>query len=96
MSWTYQELALRLTTAALAVRSKVLPEQGVVEVTTTVEVQQRSLSSSSLVIALGLSIADGLNGSVVAVDVGLVVLGVVELHDLTGDVRLESAVVVCM
>lgn len=32
----------------------------------------------------------GLQGGVQAVDVGLVVLGVVEGHDLLGDVRLEG------
>lgn len=62
--------------------------------TTAVEVEQRGLGSSSLGVALSLSFGKGLDGSVEAVDIGLVVLGVVELHDLAGDVGLERAVVV--
>ena len=62
--------------------------------TAAVEVEQRRLRCGSLVVTLGLGLRDGLNGGVVAVDVGLVVLGVVQLHDLAGDVRLEGAVVV--
>lgn len=93
---SYQELALRLTTAALAVGGEVLPEEGVVDVTTAVEVEQRGLRSGSLGVALGLSLGEGLDGSVEAVDIGLMVLGVVKLHDLAGDVGLERAVVVCV
>ena len=88
------ELTLGLTTTALAVGSKVLPEEGVVDVTTTVEVEKRSLSSSGLGVALVVSLGEGVGSVVEAGDVGLVVLGVVKLHDLTRDVRLKSAVVV--
>lgn len=91
---TYQKLALGLTTAALAVGGEVLPEEGVVDVATAVEVEQRCLGSGGLGVALGLGIAEGLDGGVEAVDVCLVVLGVVELHDLAGDGGLERAVVV--
>jgi hypothetical protein len=90
----YQELALGLTTTALAVGSQVLPEQGVVDVAATVEVEEGSLSGGSLGIALGLGLGDGLDGRVEAVDVGLVVLGVVQLHDLAGDVGLEGTIVI--
>ena len=62
---------------------------------TAVEVQQGSLRSCGGVVALGLGVADGLDGGVVAIDVRLVVLGVVQLHDLARDVRLQSAIVVC-
>ena len=62
--------------------------------TTAVEVEKRSLGGSSLVVALGLGLGDGLDGRVVAIDVCLVVLGVVELHDLARDDGLESAIVV--
>lgn len=62
--------------------------------TTTVEVEQRGLSSGSLGVALSLGFGEGLDGSVEAVDIGLVVLGVVELHDLAGDIGLERAIVV--
>lgn len=61
---------------------------------TAVEVEQRGLSCGSLGVAPGLGIAEGLDGGVEAVDVCLVVLGVVQLHDLAGDGGLERAVVV--
>lgn len=91
---SYQKLALGLTTAALAVGGEVLPEEGVVDVATAVEVQQRSLSGGGLGVAPGLGVTEGLDGSVEAVDVCLVVLGVVKLHDLAGDGGLERTVVV--
>lgn len=91
---SYQKLALRLTTTALAVGGEVLPEEGVVNMATAVEVEQRSLGSGGLGVALGLGVAEGLDSGVEAVDVCLVVLGVVKLHDLAGDVGLERAVVV--
>lgn len=92
----YQQLALGLTATALAVGGKVLPEEGVVEVATAVEVEQRRLGSGSGAVTLGLGLGDGLDGRVEAVDVGLVVLGVVKLHDLARDVGLERAIVVCL
>lgn len=61
---------------------------------TTVEVEEGSLSSSGLGITLVLSLSEGVGSSVEAVDIGLVVLGVVKLHDLAGDVGFEGAVVV--
>lgn len=91
---SYQKLALGLTTAALAVGGEVLPEERVVDVATAVKVEQRGLGSGGLGVALGLGITEGLDGGVEAVDVCLVVLGVVELHDLAGDGGLERAVVV--
>lgn len=91
---TYHELALGLATTTLAVGSKVLPEEGVVQVATAVEVEKGRLGGGSLVVVLGLGLGDGLDGGVVAIDVCLVVLRVVKLHDLAGDMRLESAVVV--
>lgn len=91
---SYQKLALGLTTAALAIGGKVLPEERVVDVATAVEVQQGSLGSGGLGVPLGLGVAESLDSGVEAVDVCLVVLGVVKLHDLAGDGRLERAVVV--
>lgn len=91
---THQELALGLTATTLAVRGEVLPEESVVNVATTVEVDEGSLGSSSLGIALGLGLGDSVESGIEAVDVGLVVLGVVELHNLAGDVGLEGTVVV--
>lgn len=89
-----QKLTLGLTTAALAIGSKVLPEERVVNMTTAVEVDQRSLGSSGLGVVLVLGLSEGVGSVVEAGDVGLVVLGVVKLHDLAGDVRLKSAIVV--
>lgn len=45
-------------------------------------------------ILLGLGLLKLLGGSVVAGDIGLVVLGVVELHDLARDGWLKCAIVV--
>lgn len=58
------------------------------------EVEEGRDASSLGQVALGFSIADALESAVEAVYVRLVVLGVVKLHDLTRDVRLERAVVV--
>lgn len=66
-----------------------------VQVAAAVEVEEWRDGRSLSRVTLGLEITDGLEGAVQAGDIGLVVLGVVELHDLAGDVRLESAVVVC-
>lgn len=82
-----------LTTAS-ALGSKVLPEEGVVQVTTTVEVDQGLEGNLGRNVVLVLGLLELLNGSVVAVDVGLVVVLVVKLHDLAGDGGLESAIVV--
>lgn len=62
---------------------------------TAVEVDHWRLAGRLGEIALGLGLGDGLERRVEAVDVRVVVLGVVELHDLAADVRLERAVVVC-
>lgn len=89
-----EELAGGLAAAALAVGGKVLPEERVVDVAAAVEVEQRRLGRSSLGVALGLGLGEGLDGRVEAGDVGLVVLGVVELHDFARDLGFERAVVV--
>lgn len=93
---SYSQFAVGLTTAISAGRGKVLPEERVVDVATAVEVDQGSLSSSLGIVALGVGIFDGLKSGVEAVDVGLVVLGVVKLHDLGRDVGLKGAVVICV
>ena len=63
---------------------------------TTVEVDERLLCDLSLDIALVLGLLQLLDGGVVGGDVGVVVLGVVQLHDLAADGGLERAVVVCV
>ena len=61
---------------------------------TTVEVDERLLCDLSLDVTLVLGLLQLLDGGVVGGDVGVVVLGVVELHDLAADGGLEGAVVV--
>lgn len=68
------------TTSALG--SEVLPEEAVVQVTTTVKVDGRLKSNLGGNVVLSLSLLELLDGGIVAVDIGLVVLRVVELHDL--------------
>jgi hypothetical protein len=83
----------RLTTA-LGGRCQVLPEESVVDVTSTVEVDHGLQSNLSPNIVLRLRLGDLLAEVVVRCDVGVVVVLVVKLHDLAGDVGLESAIVV--
>lgn len=61
---------------------------------TTVEVNERLLCDLSLDVAVVLGLLQLLDGGVVGGDVGLVVLGVVQLHDLAADGGLERAIVV--
>lgn len=82
------------TTSVLG--GQVLPEESVVQVTTTVEVDGGLESNLSGNVALVLSLLELLNGGIVVVDVGVVVSLVVKLHDLTGDGRLQSTIVVCI
>lgn len=80
------------TTGALG--SQVLPKEAVVQVTTAVEVDgglQVDLGSN---VTLVLSLLQLLNGGVVAGDVGVVVVLVVQLHDLSVDSGLKGAIVV--
>lgn len=63
---------------------------------TTVEVDERLLGDLGLDVTLVLGFLELLDGGVVGGDIGVVVLGVVELHDLTADGGLERAVVVCV
>lgn len=58
------------------------------------EVDQRQRGNLRLQVAPSLGLLQALDRVVVAVDVGLVVLAVVQLHDLAGDGGLEGAIVV--
>ena len=60
------------------------------------EVDQRLGSNLSLDVVLCASLLHLLRSSVEGSNVGVVVLGVVEFHDLAADGGLESAIVVCM
>jgi hypothetical protein len=59
-----------------------------------VEVDERLLGDLGLDVTLVLGLLELLDGGVVGGDVGVVVLGVVQLHDLAADGGLERAVVV--
>lgn len=80
------------TTSALG--SQVLPEEGVVQVTTTVEVDGGLEGNLGRDVTLGLGILQLLHGVVVVGDVGFVVVVVVQLHDLAGDRGLQGTIVV--
>jgi len=92
---THLEGTAGLATAVTAGGRQVLPEEGVVDVAAAVEVEERRDRGGLCEIALALGLGDGLERAVEPVDVRLVVLGVVQLHDLARDVRLEGSVVVC-
>jgi len=78
----------------LVLGGEVLPEEGVVDVPATVEVDERLCGD----LGLDIVVVDGflhlLVRGVVAGYVGVVVFGVVELHDFARDGGFESAVVV--
>lgn len=88
------QLARRRLTTAGALGGQVLPEEAVIEVTTTVEVDQGLQGDLSSNVTLVLGLLELLDGGVVAVDIVVVVRLVVQLHDLTGDGRLQSTVVI--
>jgi hypothetical protein len=91
---TNLNLPSRLSTTTLLAGCQVLPEKGVVDVATPVEIDQRLQRNLSLDILILLGGGELFRCGVEAVDVGLVVVLVVELHDLAGDGRLESAIVI--
>ena len=82
----------RELTTALALRGEVLPEEGVIDVTAAIELESR-LELDAVFGGVGLGI--GLLGGVKAVDVGLMVLLVVKLHDLTRDMGLKCLYTKC-
>lgn len=61
----------------------------------SVEVEKGSDLGGLDHVALGIGFGDGLESTVQAVDVGLMVTLVVQLHNLATDVRLEGAIIVC-
>lgn len=76
------------------VRSQILPEKRVVNVSAPVELQGGLKSDSGLDGLgsgfLGLELGEGFLSGVETVNVGLVVLGVVQGHDLLGDAGLQG------
>jgi hypothetical protein len=91
---THFQLALWLTTTTLSLWCQVLPEERVVDVSTTVEVDDWLKGDLGGNVLLSSSFLDLFGGSVEAVHVGLVVVLVVKLHDLARDGRLEGAIVI--
>lgn len=93
----FPKLAARRLPAAFALGRQVLPEQAVVDVAAAVEVDD-GLQSNLVGDGFGgvelLRRGELLGRGVEGVDVGVVVLGVVELHDLAGYGRLEGGVVI--
>lgn len=81
-------LRRQLTTTLLG-RGQVLPEEVVVGVATTVELDVLLQLDQSLDITLGLGLRVLFDSLVQAVDVGLVVLGVVEFVDLARNVWFQ-------
>jgi hypothetical protein len=80
--------------AALLRRSQVLPEKGVVDVASAVEVDEGLQSNLGLDVLLVLGL-DHLLGEVVErCHVCVVVVLVVQLHDLSGDAGLQGAIVI--
>jgi hypothetical protein len=87
--------AARGLAAALARGRQVLPEQRVVEVAAAVEVDEGLQGDLGGDVVLGFGFGDLLAEVVVRRHVGVVVVLVVQLHDLARDGGLEGAVVVC-
>lgn len=87
---TYRQRSVGLAAAVARGGREVLPEEGVVDVASAVEVEEGGGGGGFLGVAGG----DGVEGAVEAGHVGLVVFLVVEFHDLARDVGLEGAVVV--
>src|SRR5690606_34200685 len=79
---------------AAALGGEVGPERGVVDVAAEVEREVLLVQVDRGEVAGLAGLGELLQGGVRAGDVGLVVLGVVQLHDPPGDVRLERTVVV--
>ena len=75
-------------------RAQVLPEDGVVEVAAAIELDGALEADGRGHVALGRGLGELLLGHVEVVDVGGVVLAVVQLHDLGADDRLQRIVIV--
>ena len=91
---SYLQFPGGLSASSVLAWCKVLPEQGVIDVSTTVEVDQWLQGNLGGNILLFLCRGDLFGGSVEAVDVGLVVVLVVKLHDLARDGRLQRPVII--
>lgn len=92
---THLKHSIWLAATILVSRSQVLPEQSVVQVAAAVEVEKRRNSGGLCEVTLGFGVANCLESTVETVDICLVVLGVVQLHDLARNVWLQGAVVIC-
>ena len=89
------QLSTRWLTAAGRLRGQVLPEQGVVDVPTAMEVDERLQSDLGCRVRRGSGRGQLLIEIIVRIYISLVMLAVVKLHDLAGNGGLESAIVIC-
>ena len=89
-----RQSARRWLTAALVGRRKVLPEQRVVDVPAAMEVDERLQCNLGLDVLLLLGLLNLLAEVVERGYVGVVVVLVVQLHDLARDVGFERAIIV--
>lgn len=92
---SYLQCACRLSTTTILTWCQILPEQTVIQVSTSMEVDDWLHCDSSGDISLGFSGLDLFACSIEAVDIGLVMVLVVKLHDFTGDSRFKRAIIVC-
>lgn len=88
------QLSIDQLSSALLLRRQIQPKQRVVDMPTAVKLDSRLASNGSLDIVLGKGIGEGLLCSIEVVDVRVVVLGVVDLHDLSRNCWLKGIVVV--
>jgi hypothetical protein len=88
------EFSLWLTTTTLVLWRKVLPEQRMVQMSTAMEIDDRLQSNSSRNILFRLGSLHLLSCGIVAVNICLVVVLVVELHDLARNGWFQRAIIV--
>lgn len=88
LCYRYLQLAIRAAAAITAGRGQVFPEESMVDVATTMEVEEGRHLGGLVEVALGLGFVNSRERGVQAVHIGLVVLAVVQLHDFARDVRL--------
>jgi hypothetical protein len=81
-------------TSALA-RRQILPEEGMVDMAASVEVDQGLQRNLGLDVLLLLCCCELFGRRIETVNIGLVMVLVVELHDFTGDGGFERAIVIC-
>jgi hypothetical protein len=90
----FRQLARGGFTTARFLGRKIFPEEAMVEMATTMEVDQGLDGNHGGDVTIGLSRSELVSSGIVTVHVGLVVLAVVQFHDLPGDRWLKGAIIV--